>query len=161
MDNSNNSNEPSATQAKELLDSLAVDRRALSGKATVSTWYALLSGFVMFAFAVMSGFMIRENNLALLIPIMTVCVIFIGISIWYSLRSGVGIVHPRTRKAGVLYVLSSVSLLVGLLGGVAVALFTSLHWVVFCSIALLFEVLAAALFVLYGREQRRAIEAGE
>jgi hypothetical protein len=127
----------------------------------VSTWYALLSGFVMFAFAVMSGFMIRENNLALLIPIMTVCVIFIGISIWYSLRSGVGIVHPRTRKAGVLYVLSSVSLLVGLLGGVAVALFTSLHWVVFCSIALLFEVLAAALFVLYGREQRRAIEAGE
>jgi hypothetical protein len=161
MDNSNNSNEPSATQAKELLDSLAVDRRALSGKATVSTWYALLSGFVMFAFAVMSGFMIRENNLALLIPIMTVCVIFIGISIWYSLRSGVGIVHPRTRKAGVLYVLSSVSLLVGLLGGVAVALFTSLHWAVFCSIALLFEVLAAALLVLYGREQRRAIEAGE
>ncbi|KAE8129179.1 MULTISPECIES: hypothetical protein [Bifidobacterium] len=156
-----NSNEPSATQAKELLDSLAVDRRALSGKATVSTWYALLSGFVMFAFAVMSGFMIRENNLALLIPMMTVCIIFIGISIWYSIRSGVGIVHPRTRKAGVLYVLSSVSLLVGLLGGVAVALFTSLHWAVFCGIALLFEMLAAALLVLYGREQRRAIEAGE
>lgn len=156
-----NSNEPSATQAKELLDSLAVDRRALSGKATVSSWYALLSGFVMFAFAVMSGFMIRENNLALLIPMMTVCIIFIGISIWYSIRSGVGIVHPRTRKAGVLYVLSSVSLLVGLLGGVAVALFTSLHWAVFCGIALLFEMLAAALLVLYGREQRRAIEAGE
>ncbi|MCH3975388.1 MAG: hypothetical protein LKF49_08620 [Bifidobacterium tibiigranuli] len=156
-----NSNEPSATQAKELLDSLAVDRRALSSKATVSTWYALLSGFVMFAFAVMSGFMIRENNLALLIPMMTVCIIFIGISIWYSIRSGVGIVHPRTRKAGVLYVLSSVSLLVGLLGGVAVALFTSLHWAVFCGIALLFEMLAAALLVLYGREQRRAIEAGE
>ncbi|MCI1672992.1 MAG: hypothetical protein LKI34_02065 [Bifidobacterium tibiigranuli] len=162
MDNSNNSNEPSATQAKEFLDSLAADRRTLSGKATVSTWYVLLSGFVMFAFAVMSGFMIRENNLALLIPIMTVCVIFIGISIWYSIRSGVGIVHPRTRKAGILYVVSSVSLLVGLLGSVAVAaLFTSLHWAVFCSIALLFEMLAAALLVLYGREQRRAIEAGE
>jgi hypothetical protein len=47
------------------------------------------------------------------------------------------------------------------LGGVAVALFTSLHWAVFCGIALLFEMLAAALLVLYGREQRRAIEAGE
>jgi hypothetical protein len=156
-----NGKEPSATQAKELLDSLAADRRALSGKATVSTWYALLSGFVMFIFAVMSSFMIRENNLALLIPIMTVSIIFIGISIWYSLRSGVGIVHPRTRKAGILYVLNSVSLLVGLLGGVAVALLTSLHWAVFCGIALLFEMLAAALLVLYGREQRRAIEAGE
>ncbi|MCI1241884.1 MAG: hypothetical protein LKG06_07085 [Bifidobacterium subtile] len=156
-----NSKEPSATQAKELLGSLAADRRALSGKATVSTWYALLSGFVMFIFAVMSSFMIRENNLALLIPIMTVSIIFIGISIWYSLRSGVGIVHPRTRKAGILYVLSGVSFLGGLLGSVAVSLFTSLHWAVFCGIALLFEMLAAALLVLYGREQRRAIEAGE
>lgn len=103
----------------------------------------------------------RTGYYALFIPTMAVCVIFIGISVWYAKYSGVGIIHPRTLKAGILYMLSGVALVCGVLGSTAIAAGTELHWTVLCGVAVLSGVASAVLSLLYGYEQQRAIKVGE